>query len=158
MQILYTNSNIFDLPENASHAVCVTTNGIVKANGKAVMGAGIAKEADDRFSLAGLLGEYLRKYGNRAFHMGAKTNAKTGNQLSIITFPTKYDWREDSSLGLIQQSAENLIRICGNRNISKIYLPPVGCGKGRLDWESQVCPLLEPMLDDRFTVVFRRNT
>lgn len=41
MRILNTNRNIFDLPANNS-AVCVTTNGIIKQNGYAVMGKGIA--------------------------------------------------------------------------------------------------------------------
>lgn len=156
MQILHTKSNIFDLPENKNQAVCVTTNGIVKKDGNAVMGAGIAKETDTRFHIAPLLGEYLRKYGNRTFYMGCYRHEKTDNSFAIITFPTKNNWRDNSDLTLIKQSAENLVRICTNRNITKCYLPPVGCGCGNLDWESQVRPVLEKILDDRFIITFRK--
>lgn len=59
MQVLSTDQNIFDLPDAPHTAVCVTTNGIVKRNGQAVMGKGIAKEADMRFHVSDLLGKKL---------------------------------------------------------------------------------------------------
>lgn len=59
MHILYDAGDIFALPKHHMEAVCITTNGIVKKNGCAVMGAGIAKEANMRFS--GL----ARNLGNR---------------------------------------------------------------------------------------------
>lgn len=46
-------------------AICVTTNGIVKKDGSAVMGKGIALSANRLFNLSPLLGVYLRKFGNR---------------------------------------------------------------------------------------------
>jgi len=44
------NYNIFELPQNPSEAMCITTNGIVKKDGKAVMGAGIAKQANSFYN------------------------------------------------------------------------------------------------------------
>lgn len=149
MKILNTAKNIFDLPVSEKEAVCVTTNGMVKRNGFAVMGAGIAREADLRFGLSAKLGQYLRAYGNRTFYMGAYQNK------AIICFPTKHNWRDSSDLALIRESAENLVRMCDNRGITKCYLPPVGCGLGGLDWDTQVAPLLNSILDDRFVIVFR---
>ncbi len=157
MQILKTKSNIFDLPVDTQEAVCVTTNGMIKNNGHAVMGRGIAKEADDRFHLSLKLAYYLKKYGNRTFCMGAYTNETTGKQFTLITFPTKHDWRNDSDLDLIKASAENLVRICDNRGITKCYLTPVGCANGHLDWNTQVKPILQPILDNRFVIVFRES-
>ena len=155
MQIIHTEKNIFDFPISASEAVCVTTNGMIKRNGDAVMGAGIAKEANERFHLAGKLAEYLRKYGNRPFNMGIVKHEVTEVQFKIITFPTKHDWKNNSDLNLIRDSAINLIKICDKWHITKCYLPPVGCANGKLDWETQVYPVLAPLLDDRFVVVKR---
>ena len=52
------NYDIFALPKDGE-AMCVTTNGIVKSNGHAVMGAGIAKTANETFQLSEKLGAYL---------------------------------------------------------------------------------------------------
>ena len=37
----------------------------------------------------------------------------------------------------------------------KCFLPPVGCGCGRLNYETTVKPWIEQILDDRFVIVFR---
>ena len=60
-------ANIFDLGDDA---ICVTTNGMIKNDGLAVMGAGIAKEADNRYKLARTFGQKLRETGNHVFDMG----------------------------------------------------------------------------------------
>lgn len=157
MRILHNPGDIFALPETTSEAVCVTTNGIVKRDGMAVMGAGIAKQANQSFDkLALKLGYYLTKYGNRVFDMGVYKNTRTGIMTRIITFPTKYDWRNDSDIELIKTSALQLVELCDKRNITTCYLPCPGCSNGGLDWERQVRPLLEPILDDRFVIADRR--
>ena len=151
---LQGNFDIFSLPQGSHEAICVTTNGILKMNGHAVMGKGIAKQANDRFCLSEQLGKYLTMYGNRLFFMGNHYFNGT-NQFSIITFPTKYDWREDSDINLIIKSAEQLVKTCEKFGITKCYLPPVGCGNGNLNWEHTVKPWLSQILDDRFIVVLR---
>lgn len=54
--------DIFELPNNNSdeNIVCVTTNGIIKHDSTAVMGAGIAKTANIRFNVAKKLADNLR--------------------------------------------------------------------------------------------------
>lgn len=47
--IIHTAANIFQLPLNPTEAACVTTNGIVKPDGNAVMRKGIAKEVNDLY-------------------------------------------------------------------------------------------------------------
>lgn len=153
MRIWYGVRDIFALPKALSDAVCVTTNGMVKASGVAVMGAGIAKQANARFSgLAQDLGMLLSKYGNQAYDMGSYKDKISGYWMRIITFPTKYHWREDSDLALIKVSAEQLLAICDQGGITRCYLPCPGCENGRLDWENQVRPLLDTILDDRFII------
>ena len=58
--------DIFTLPNNKAeeNIVCVTTNGIIKRDGTAVMGAGIAKTANLRFKVAEKLADSLRTNGN----------------------------------------------------------------------------------------------
>lgn len=152
MRILTNVTDIFNLPIGPSEAVCVTTNGIIKQNGRAVMGRGIAKTADDRFDLSRQLAHYLLKYGNRLFYMGVKRDAVTGHEMSIITFPTKHHWRDKSDIELIRTSAKQLVSTCDKFGITKCYLPCPGCANGGLDWEIQVEPVLEPILDDRFII------
>lgn len=72
--------NIFD---EQGDAVCVTTNGIVKANGEAVMGAGIAKEAN-RYNLARELGTRLRAGGNHCYMIGRSDKAIFMTLLRLI--------------------------------------------------------------------------
>lgn len=77
--IIKHTKNIFD---EQGDAVCITTNGIVKTNGEAVMGAGIAKEANIRYNLARELGTKLRNGGNHCYIIGRSDKA-------VISFPTK---------------------------------------------------------------------
>ena len=153
MQIITEPKDIFALPEGPNEAICVTTNGIIKRNGHAVMGRGIALTANQRFNLSLQLAGYLTKFGNRAFHMGVKKDALTGRQMRVITFPTKHDWKDKSDIELIKTSAHQVAAICNKFNIKTCYLTKPGCSNGGLNWERQVRPVLEEILDDRFIVV-----
>ena len=85
---MYDAGDIFELPKNRNEAVCITTNGIVKKNGCAVMGAGIAKQANMSFNgLARDLGALLSQYGNRVYDMGFRKDNVTGEWIKIITSP-----------------------------------------------------------------------
>jgi hypothetical protein len=151
MKILKTNQDIFYLPQSGE-AVCITTNGVIDRNGNAVMGKGIALQAKNLFHCETRLGNYLKTYGNRAFNLG---QYKRDNEIfTLFSYPTKYDWKEMSDMTLIMKSAEQLVEMCNKFNISKCYLPPVGCGCGGLKWEN-VEPMLSLVLDDRFVVVIR---
>ena len=151
------NGNIFDLPQD-NEAVCVTTNGIVKANGDAVMGAGIALQANRHFNLAPRLGQYINQYGNRAFNLGLyqRVTLQGTFTFNIFSFPTKHDWKNDSDINLICRSAEQLMEMCTKFNVTKCYLTPPGCGCGKLNWENTVKPWLSQILDDRFVVVHQK--
>ena len=121
--------------------VVVTTNGIVKKNGEAVMGRGVARQAKDRFpNLARRLAHVLKRRGN---HIAIFEDIK------IVTFPTKHNWKDSSSLELIDQSC---VEIASLPYDATFVMPKPGCGLGNLTW-NQVRPILEKRLDDRFTVV-----
>lgn len=117
------------------------------------MGAGQALEAKKLFpDIEEKLGKYLQKYGNRVFNMGVQM--LNSRLMSLITFPTKHHYKDNSDPDLIRQSAIQLKQVANKFDLTKIFLPAVGCGLGKLDYERQVKPILQEILDDdRFVVV-----
>lgn len=59
--------NLWDFYRTESDCfIVIPTNGVLKSNGEAVMGAGLAKQAAQRFpTLPQLLGQAIRHTGNR---------------------------------------------------------------------------------------------
>lgn len=140
-------------------AACITTNGKIKSNGCAVMGKGVALDADRRYHVSGRLANYLRLYGNRCFDLGFYD--KNGNErdesdtepgiIRLISFPTKEDWRNPSIPDLIHKSAIQLDRILTARDVKRCYMTPPGCGCGGLVLDD-VMPLLAPIDNNRYDV------
>lgn len=138
-------------------AICVTTNGVVKANGELVMGAGIALIFAKKWpSLPIELGNAVKKNGN-IVHVNrgwtiSPNRLETMPSYHIVSFPTKHHWKDKSNLELIRQSAEQLVDLTNKQQWKKVVLPRPGCGLGQLDWET-VKAVIEPILDDRFYVI-----
>lgn len=130
-------------------AICIPTNGIVKANRNLVMGAGMAMEATIRRpGIAYVLGSQVGAYGNHPF---------IGGRLELtwlVSFPTKHHWKDTANIELIQFSAKSLVRLTNERHWEFVALPRVGCGLGQLEW-TDVKHVLWRMLDDRFIVFYR---
>lgn len=106
--------------------IAITTNGVIKDNGEAVMGAGLAKAAAQRYpDLPRVLGQALRHSGN---HPYAFLSTR------IITFPTKRHWQHPADLELIIASMKSVAHLIEQHNMSRVYLPRVGCGLGQLSW------------------------
>lgn len=154
MRILRTNQNIFDIADQPNTGVCVTTNGVRKRDGSAVMGAGQALEANQRYACSGKLGQNLAQFGNSVCDLGIVQTC-SGYPYRLIAFPTKHHWKDKSDMDLIIQSTHQLLNLTNKLHLSQVYLPPVGCGLGCLNWDKQVAPVLESLLDDRFYVLFR---
>lgn len=122
-------------------AYVITTNGFVKKNGELVMGRGCALEAKQKFpGIAKLLGYIVNKSGNVPVRL-IKEN--------IISFPVKHNWWEAADLKLIEESCMHILHLVDENE--KVAMPRPGCGNGKLDW-SDVKPILEKYLDDRFIV------
>lgn len=142
--------NLFEMPKDNKDAICVTTNGMIKNNGKAVMGAGIAKAFVKQFwGIDMTLAGKLRNHGNHAYDLGLY-----GNGFHIFSFPTKHDWRDNSNLELIEQSCKELVVLCNQLGIQNCYLPLPGCTNGHLD-SKVVIPMISEILDDRFVLVLQ---
>ena len=138
---------------NENDVLVATTNGVTRKNGYAVMGKGSAEPFKTIFSVDKLLGEYLRKYGNRAFFLGkySYTDSKgTTKHIKLATFPTKHHWRDKSDLELIEASAIQIKAMADKFNFQKVYIPIPGCSNGQLSWK-QVKEKLN-ILDERFII------
>ena len=132
--------------------LCITTNGFVKNNGRAVMGAGCAKYIRDAVPDIDLaLGKAIRQYGNVVRPIGSYNNNP------VFSFPVKHNWWEKADIKLIQVSAvqlyRNYIRMFPNNDGPDVFIPRPGCGNGKLKWE-EVKPHLEIILkSDKFKII-----
>jgi hypothetical protein len=135
----------FHKPENL---IVITTNGSVRRDGRCVMGRGVAKQAADLIPTLALdLGIALKgRDGNSVYHFP---------QYHLATFPVKHQWWEEASPWMIAKSTKQLVQLVNALGIGSVYMPRPGCGSGGLYWHGDVKPILEPLLDDRFTIVSR---
>lgn len=123
---------------------CVTTNGQINRSGELVMGAGVALQCKQRFpALPKKLGEYVKKWGNRPFIC---------KEEKIITFPTKYHWKDDSDIKLIEKSAKLIVEIVDKFSIMNVVSCWPGCGLGCLQIDD-VRKVISSIFDDRFIVI-----
>ena len=145
------------------NAVVCTTNEVVKRNGELVMGAGIAKVFRDTFPILPFYwGEQLTQRKKRGdgghlmmAHCSNVSNYKLGPYL--IAFPTKYNFKDKSSLPLIDASMVELRFLVNIMNFSSVLLPKPGCSNGGLSWEKEVFPSIKDLLDERFTIIDKIN-
>jgi hypothetical protein len=119
----------------------IPTNLVTKKNGHLVMGAGVAKQAAERYpELPETWGEFTRALGGGVF---------VDDEFNLFAFPTKHHWREPSSLSLIEKSARELewFALDPERSAKTFAMPRPGCGLGGLKWE-EVRPLLVRLPDN----------
>lgn len=143
--MLEITGNMWDLP--STYALCVLTNGVVTPFGENVMGAGVAKEARERWP------DFPKMVGHSILVGGNHVHAYVLGTREIFTFPTKNRWTEKSTVDLVRRSTFELVDACNEFLItSYVALPRPGCGYGGLLWED-VEPVIKDILDDRFHVI-----
>jgi hypothetical protein len=152
--------------EDDVDAICITTNGQYTIQGIAAMGGGCAGICARRWpETARRLGKMLKTFGaNIPFVIGALD--KDGNYVEptregiknkefncvIFSFPTINNIINGSNLQLIKQSATILKDYVDQFELKGIMVPRPGVGIGGLSWK-EVKPAIEPIFDDRFTIV-----
>lgn len=138
--------NLWEIPADAR---VITTNGTIKANGRAVMGRGCAREATQKFPYLQIaLGRHLQTHGN---HVGL-LRWSGDPEYALVAMPVKHEWHLRADLKLIEQSTIELVALADKYEWKQIALPRPGCGNGQQRW-SVVRGIIQPYLDDRFTVV-----
>lgn len=137
--------------------LCITTNGIVKSDGRAVMGAGTAKRAAELCpQLPTILGQLLQN-GNYVYELLTSGDRPGRRNRTWCSFPVKDHFKDKASIKLIDSSAKQLLSYVNQWEKDYGFQPIVavprpGCGVGGLQW-GQVRPVLERWFDDRFYVV-----
>ncbi len=146
-----SKGNLFDQKVNI---IVITTNGSIKNDGRAIMGCGCALDASFLWpDLPLILGEKLKSCGNHVFVLKWVEE----KNYSIVSFPVKNNWDKKADLKLIEQSSKELVKLVNlhekhlHKKIS-VALPKVGCGAGKLEWDS-VKKILEKYLDGQFTII-----
>lgn len=132
--ITYLNSNLFYSPAQ----VLVNT-----VNTEGVMGKGIAKEFKKLFPA--MFKQYQDYCEQKKLSIGTLYLYKTPNKW-VLNFPTKKSWRNPSKLEYLELGLQKFVENYTNKGIHSIAFPPLGCGNGELDWETDVKPLMEKYL------------
>jgi hypothetical protein len=139
--MIETTGNIWDYLGRG--IIAITTNGTVSRRGKAVFGAGCARQALERFpGLDVRLGVLLESGGNHVHVLGD----------GLVSFPVEETPWSLPDFALIARSARELRDLTDREGWQLVVVPRPGCGGGGLSW-SQVRPLVAEWFDDRFLVI-----
>jgi hypothetical protein len=142
-----------DLFEYSASAIAITTNGFVRKDGRAVMGAGCAKEAADLWpGLPLAVGASIIANGNHVFCFKNWVGMK-----DLITFPVKHHWHQPADLALIERSCKEAMEAADREDWEICVVPRPGCGNGQLSYDI-VGPFIAGILDDRFHIITWEET
>lgn len=140
--ILYVEGDIFASPAE------VLTNTV---NTVGAMGKGVALTF--RKIYPEMYEEYRKLCESGELTIGKLHVYRTPHK-TILNFPTKKHWRNPSKPEYIEAGLKRLLINYDRLQFSSIAMPPLGCGNGGLDFESQVKPLLEKYLSNLPIPVF----
>ena len=136
--MLEIRGNLWD---QKADAICVTTNGSVRKDGKAVMGHGCALQAKKRFpGVDETLGTMLKEFGNHVTFLKKL-------RYCVFSFPVKERWQDDPDIDVIYRSALEIRKyadLFGYKRVL-IFRPT----NRKPSW-NEVKPVLGNILDDRF--------
>jgi len=114
-----------------------------------VMGAGVALAFKNKYP--DMYREYVSVCKNNQIEPGKPHVWSSGDlfskALTIINFPTKIHWRDNSEYEYIEKGLQWLQDYLQDKQNISISLPALGCGHGGLDW-SYVKKLIEKYLSN----------
>ena len=153
---LIKGKDMFDaVPQDGGkHAICVTTNGIIKSSGDLVMGRGAAGEAATRYPwLPSRAGAAIKAIKGRLFAGFANDYG-----LAVVDFPdrkdrrfvlvqTKMEWQKPSPIYLVSSSIDNLRLMALKEPETTFHLNYPAIGLGGLPFEV-VQPMVEKLPDN----------
>ncbi len=97
-----------------------------------VMGKGIALEFKKRFP--DMYKDYVARCQRNEVKLGRPYLYKSLLTPWILNFPTKDHWRSVASLSNIGSGLDYLVRHYKEWGITRLAVPPLGCGHGQLEW------------------------
>ena len=120
--IEYTKGNMFEC-----NADCL----INTVNCEGFMGKGIAYQFKMRFPENNK--SYVKACRTGTLTVG-KVHSYIEEGITIVNFPTKNKWRENSKIEYIEKGMESFVELLPSLTVKRIAIPPLGCGNGGLDW------------------------
>ncbi len=75
------------------------------------------------------------------------------NRPGVIYIATQPDMYH-ATLSYLNRGLRNLVKYCKKHHVESVSLPKIGAGLGKLDWETQVKPLLIQHLTDVETTFY----
>ena len=102
-----------------------------------VMGAGLAQQFRSRYRKNYLA--YRSACKRKEVRVGKMFVFDNGNEDGpryVVNFPTKVHWKDTSSLEYIHLGLKALKAALIDRHIQSVALPRLGCGCGKLPWET----------------------
>lgn len=100
-------------------------------NCEGFMGKGIAYQFKVRFPENNK--SYIKACKSGELTVG-KVHCYREDGITIVNFPTKNKWRENSKIEYIETGMDYFIKILPELGVKKIAIPPLGCGNGGLLW------------------------
>lgn len=134
--ITYVTGNLFYSPAQ----VLVNT-----VNTVGVMGKGVAYEFKRIYPE--MFKQYRELCEQNKLNVGDLWLYKSPNKW-VLNFPTKKHWRNPSRPEYIEAGLRKFRHVYTDWDIHSIAFPPLGCGNGELDFQTQVRPLMEKYLQD----------
>ncbi|MBI1295819.1 phosphatase [bacterium] len=132
--ILYVQGDLFESP---AQVLLNTVNTV------GVMGKGVALQFKQLFPE--MFEVYRDLCEQKQIDIGKLWLYKSPNKW-VLNFPTKRHWRHPSKIEYIVAGLEKFVQTYDKMGIHSIAFPPLGCGNGQLDFESQVQPLMHRYL------------
>ena len=135
---------VYDI-RSLGHMFVIPVNGSVNRHNDAVMGRGLALDAARRYP-------FLRTTFGKLLKQQPHVIREIREQ-QLILFPVKYKWYESADVELIGQSCRQLSLLAKLWRYKMIYLPHVGCGNGKLEWEPVVRSVVEKHLSVPYVII-----
>jgi len=129
MEIKIVKYNIFDSPMQTI---------VNPVNISGVMGAGLAAQFKARYP--DMFEEYRLLCRRKKFKIGMLFLYPAPDYW-ILNFPVKKHWKQPSRIEYIEAGLKKLVDKYHEKGITGISFPMLGCGLGRLKWET-VKPIL----------------
>ncbi|MCM1046485.1 MAG: macro domain-containing protein [Candidatus Gastranaerophilales bacterium] len=133
--IEYTKGNMFQC-----NADCL----INTVNCEGFMGKGIAYQFKLKFPENNK--SYIKACREGTLTVG-KVHSCVEKGITIVNFPTKNRWRENSRIEYIEKGMEAFVELLPRLSVKKIAIPPLGCGNGGLAW-AEVKKIVESKIYD----------
>lgn len=125
---------------------------VIPVNTAGAMGRGLALQFKWRFEQEFF--RYRKICKDKGFGVNQLLPMKLHNGQIAVFFPTKKEWWNPSNLEWVTGNLKKLSDWCRKVSITRMAIPPVGCGEGGLDFDL-VRDLIFSEFDDHPTdVVF----